>query len=258
MMMMIFFSSTRTGATRTKDARELLYARQKVVVTTKAFGLQAIDLVYIDYKDVEGLRRQAREGALMGFTGKSLSNVIFKTPCQSDCCAVICELFVRLIKLVVSHLNCDSEESPSLFKIRAGRDQRGAFIFRRTIVIHCVCAQRSGSGKQSDVPFTRTLMGSNTRLQPRLPIRLKFSMRSAAFNPICYGLRLQLGCNSVVKNKVLDQFPIGGSTQAAHLFFPLSPAYGVISERLKNTNNRSSSNELFSNRWKDSSLYVRH
>ena len=39
-------------------------------MTTKAFGLQAIDLVYIDYKDVEGLRRQAREGALMGFTGK--------------------------------------------------------------------------------------------------------------------------------------------------------------------------------------------
>lgn len=82
---MMFFFSTYTGATRTKDARELLYARQKVVVTTKAFGLQAIDLVYIDYKDVEGLRRQAREGALMGFTGKSVSNVIFKTPCQSDC-----------------------------------------------------------------------------------------------------------------------------------------------------------------------------
>lgn len=41
-----------------------------MVVTTKAFGLQAIDLVYIDYKDVEGLRLQAKEGALMGFTGK--------------------------------------------------------------------------------------------------------------------------------------------------------------------------------------------
>nr|XP_029486253.1 citramalyl-CoA lyase, mitochondrial isoform X2 [Oncorhynchus nerka] len=60
------------GATRTKDARELLYARQKVVVTTKAFGLQAIDLVYIDYKDGEGLRQQAREGVLMGFTGKQV------------------------------------------------------------------------------------------------------------------------------------------------------------------------------------------
>ncbi|XP_054642927.1 citramalyl-CoA lyase, mitochondrial [Dunckerocampus dactyliophorus] len=60
------------GATRTQDAKELLYARQKVVTTAKAFGLQAIDLVYIDYKDVEGLRQQAREGALMGFTGKQV------------------------------------------------------------------------------------------------------------------------------------------------------------------------------------------
>ncbi|CAL8320171.1 unnamed protein product [Merluccius merluccius] len=60
------------GATRTRDARELLYARQKVVVTCKAFGLQAIDLVYIDYKDTDGLRQQAREGALMGFTGKQV------------------------------------------------------------------------------------------------------------------------------------------------------------------------------------------
>ncbi|XP_035249143.1 citramalyl-CoA lyase, mitochondrial [Anguilla anguilla] len=60
------------GATRTKGAAELLYARQKVVVTAKAFGLQAIDLVYIDYQDGDGLRRQAREGALMGFTGKQV------------------------------------------------------------------------------------------------------------------------------------------------------------------------------------------
>ncbi|XP_067842699.1 citramalyl-CoA lyase, mitochondrial isoform X1 [Heptranchias perlo] len=60
------------GATRTEDARELVYARQKVVVTAKAFGLQAIDLVYIDYKDDKGLCRQSREGALMGFTGKQV------------------------------------------------------------------------------------------------------------------------------------------------------------------------------------------
>ncbi|XP_043547231.1 citramalyl-CoA lyase, mitochondrial isoform X4 [Chiloscyllium plagiosum] len=60
------------GATRTKDAQELVYARQKVVVTAKAFGLQAIDLVYIDYKDDEGLCKQSREGALMGFTGKQV------------------------------------------------------------------------------------------------------------------------------------------------------------------------------------------
>lgn len=65
------------GATRTKDAKELLYARQKVVVTTKAFGLQAIDLVYIDYQDVDGLRQQAREGALMGFTGTLTASFFF-------------------------------------------------------------------------------------------------------------------------------------------------------------------------------------
>ncbi|KAJ8315672.1 hypothetical protein KUTeg_007822 [Tegillarca granosa] len=56
------------GATRTKDATELLYARQKVVVCAKAFGLQAIDLVHIDYKDLEGLEKQSLEGARMGFT----------------------------------------------------------------------------------------------------------------------------------------------------------------------------------------------
>jgi len=34
--------------------------------------MQAIDLVHIDYKDLDGLRRQALEGARMGFTGKQV------------------------------------------------------------------------------------------------------------------------------------------------------------------------------------------
>ena len=38
------------GATRTKDAVELLYARQAVVVACAANDLQAIDIVTIDYK----------------------------------------------------------------------------------------------------------------------------------------------------------------------------------------------------------------
>ena len=60
------------GATRTVDASELAYARQKVVVTAKAFGLQAIDLVHVGYKDLECLERQSLEGARMGFTGKQV------------------------------------------------------------------------------------------------------------------------------------------------------------------------------------------
>ncbi|XP_074839234.1 citramalyl-CoA lyase, mitochondrial isoform X2 [Carettochelys insculpta] len=60
------------GATNSKETHDILYARQKVVVTAKAFGLQAIDIVYIDFQDEDGLRRQSREGALMGFTGKQV------------------------------------------------------------------------------------------------------------------------------------------------------------------------------------------
>ncbi|XP_076039546.1 citramalyl-CoA lyase, mitochondrial-like [Oratosquilla oratoria] len=60
------------GATRTSSAEELLYARQYLVTVAKAFRLQAVDLVYIDYKDLEGLKVQSEEGCRMGFTGKQV------------------------------------------------------------------------------------------------------------------------------------------------------------------------------------------
>ena len=60
------------GAVRTESSQELLYARQKIVTHAKAFGLQAIDLVHIQYKDLEGLSKQSIEGANMGFTGKQV------------------------------------------------------------------------------------------------------------------------------------------------------------------------------------------
>ena len=43
-----------------------------VVTAAKAHKLQAIDAVYIDYKDMEGLRRQSEEGMGWGFTGKQV------------------------------------------------------------------------------------------------------------------------------------------------------------------------------------------
>ncbi|KAM6290763.1 citramalyl-CoA lyase, mitochondrial isoform 2-T3 [Porphyrio hochstetteri] len=60
------------GATSSKETQDILYAQQKIIVTAKAFGLQAIDLVYINFRDEDGLRRQSREGASMGFTGKQV------------------------------------------------------------------------------------------------------------------------------------------------------------------------------------------
>lgn len=65
-----------SGATSSKETQDILYARQKIIVVAKAFGLQAIDLVYIDFQDQEGLLKQAREGATMGFTGTVLGSIL--------------------------------------------------------------------------------------------------------------------------------------------------------------------------------------
>jgi citrate lyase beta subunit len=60
------------GATRTPEATEVLYARSAVVTACAANELQAIDMVYIDFRDVEGLRREAEQGARLGFSGKQI------------------------------------------------------------------------------------------------------------------------------------------------------------------------------------------
>ena len=60
------------GATRSSEATELLYARQAVVTACAAHEIQAIDIVYIDFRDTEGLRREAQQGADWGFVGKQI------------------------------------------------------------------------------------------------------------------------------------------------------------------------------------------
>jgi citrate lyase subunit beta-like protein len=60
------------GATRTKESTEVLYARSAVVTACAANELQAIDMVYIDFRDAEGLRAEADQGAQIGFSGKQI------------------------------------------------------------------------------------------------------------------------------------------------------------------------------------------
>lgn len=60
------------GARRTRDAVELLYARQAVIVACAANDIQPIDIVTIDYKDTEALRLEADFGAGLGFSGKQI------------------------------------------------------------------------------------------------------------------------------------------------------------------------------------------
>jgi citrate lyase beta subunit len=60
------------GATRTKEGMEVLYARSAVVTACAANDLQAIDMVYIDFRDLEGLRAEAEQGSGLGFSGKQI------------------------------------------------------------------------------------------------------------------------------------------------------------------------------------------
>ncbi len=60
------------GAIRTHDAIELLYAREATVLAAAAYGLQAIDIVTIDFKDLEALRTESEFGARLGFSGKQI------------------------------------------------------------------------------------------------------------------------------------------------------------------------------------------
>jgi len=60
------------GATRTKDAIELLYARQAIVTACAAYALQAIDIATINYKDLEALKVESEFGAGLGFSGKQI------------------------------------------------------------------------------------------------------------------------------------------------------------------------------------------
>ena len=71
------------GATRSTDAVELLYARQAVVIACAAYDLQAIDIVTIDYKNMEALRIESEFGAQLGFSGKQIVHPSQVEPVQT-------------------------------------------------------------------------------------------------------------------------------------------------------------------------------
>lgn len=59
-----------TSVIRTASRQELLFVRSQIVVTAKASGLDAIDMVCINYKDPGYLRDECEDGRRLGFTGK--------------------------------------------------------------------------------------------------------------------------------------------------------------------------------------------
>jgi citrate lyase subunit beta/citryl-CoA lyase len=57
------------GVPRTPEGRESLYARSRLVNAAKAAGVQAIDSVYSDVADMEGLKRWGEASRAYGFEG---------------------------------------------------------------------------------------------------------------------------------------------------------------------------------------------
>ncbi len=64
--------SANIGATRSKAGWEVMYARSAVVTAAAAYELQAIDMVFIDFRDTLNLKFEAQQGAAMGYTGKQI------------------------------------------------------------------------------------------------------------------------------------------------------------------------------------------
>ncbi len=58
------------GAVRTPGGEEVAWARGAVVTYAAAHGLQAIDTIYADIEDLEGLRRDSLGAARLGYAGK--------------------------------------------------------------------------------------------------------------------------------------------------------------------------------------------
>ena len=59
------------GATRTKAGKEIFWGRSMVVIAAKAARVQALDTVFSDLADEEGLRRDTIEIREMGFDGRA-------------------------------------------------------------------------------------------------------------------------------------------------------------------------------------------
>ncbi|MBO0766323.1 MAG: CoA ester lyase [Hyphomicrobiaceae bacterium] len=61
-----------TRADLSKDRRPALYWLSAAITAARAHGLDALDGVYNDFKDLEGFRRECLDGRALGFDGKTL------------------------------------------------------------------------------------------------------------------------------------------------------------------------------------------
>ena len=62
--------SADVGLNRTESGQEIIYARQHVVLSAASHGVDAIDTLYTDFRDMEGLASDTEFAVDLGFDGK--------------------------------------------------------------------------------------------------------------------------------------------------------------------------------------------
>jgi citrate lyase beta subunit len=72
------------GATRTSQGWEVFYARSAVITHAAAFNVQAIDQVYLDFHDEQGLVQDCLLGVQMGYSGKQIIHPNQVLPVQTS------------------------------------------------------------------------------------------------------------------------------------------------------------------------------
>ncbi len=103
------------GATRTAEAIELLYARQAVVIACAAYGLQAIDIVTIDFKNLDLVRAEAEFGARLGYSGKQVIHPAQVEPVQAAFTPD--EQAIAQAKRIVAGFEASQEEGKGAFAL---------------------------------------------------------------------------------------------------------------------------------------------
>jgi len=96
------------GAKLTPGGEELLYARSAVVAHSAAFGLDGIDMVAVDFMDLDKLGEEAKQGAAMGFDGKQIIHPAQVEPVQAAFTPTDAEI-AEAHKIVQTHAEHQAE-----------------------------------------------------------------------------------------------------------------------------------------------------
>lgn len=64
--------ATDLGVTRTKGSEEIFTSRSLIVLAAKAAGIDALDTIYSNVNDIEGLKRETELIKKLGFSGKAV------------------------------------------------------------------------------------------------------------------------------------------------------------------------------------------